>query len=248
MPELPEVETVVRGLRDLLPGRCVQSVEGIVPEKIVGLTIAAVRRYGKFIVLDFAGGMLFVHLGMTGQLTTSREAGKFTRGRILLDQGVLRYDDIRKFGKIFWATSYPERGPDPLEISAADFVALARSKRGQVKALLLNQSFLRGMGNIYTDEALFRARIHPLAAAADLSQKKLISLHTAIREVLEAAIAAGGSSISDYVDARGEKGSFQKQHLVYGRAGQSCAHCGAILLRILVAQRGTTYCTRCQPL
>ncbi len=231
-----------------MPGRLVLEVQGIAPAIIVGKRIEKVSRYGKFIVLDFAGGMLFVHLGMTGQLLLSADSGKFTRGRILLDEGVLRYDDIRKFGKVFWATSFPERGPDPLEISGPEFVALAKLRRTSIKALLLNQSFLRGMGNIYTDEALFRAGIHPLTPAAELSKPRLLKLHTTIRDLLNEAVSAGGSSISDYVNARGEKGSFQQQHLVYGKYGKPCPQCGDPLQRMLVVQRGTTYCQRCQRL
>ena len=236
----------MRGLREVLPGRSVCAVEGIAPEVIVGGRIDGVRRYGKFIVLDFAGRMLFIHLGMTGQLTLSAEVGPYTRGRIVLDQGVLRYDDIRKFGKMFWDIYYPKRGPDPLEMSADEFVSMLRERRGGVKALLLNQSVLRGVGNIYADETLFRARIHPMAVAATLSNARLARLYAAMRDTLEAAIVAGGSSISDYVNAAGERGSYQEQHRVYGKAGTACPECGTLLTRILVAQRGTTYCERCQ--
>jgi formamidopyrimidine-DNA glycosylase len=245
MPELPEVETVVRGLAAVLPGRIVVGVEGR-ELPVVGERIEGVRRYGKFIVLDFAGGMLFVHLGMTGQLTLSEEVSKFTRARIFLDEGVLRYDDIRKFGKLYWEESYPLRGPDPLEIGVEEFVERAKGRRARVKPLLLDQKFLRGMGNIYTDEALFRAGIHPLAVAAELSKSRLRGLHQAMRDVLLAAIAAGGSSISDYVNARGEKGGFQEQHQVYGRAGKACVVCGGELVRSVVGQRGTTHCPVCQ--
>lgn len=251
MPELPEVETVVRGLAAVLPGRVVTGVEGCVEGRelpVVGRRVTGVRRYGKFIVLDFAEGMLFVHLGMTGQLTLSPERSKFTRLRILLDQGVLRYDDIRKFGRVFWEQSYPERGPDPLEIQVDDFVLLAKRRRARIKPLLLDQKFLRGLGNIYTDEALFRAGIHPLAIAAEITTARLRRLHQAMRDVLLASIAAGGSSISDYVNAEGKKGSFQEQHQVYGRAGKPCVICGADLVRTLVAQRGTSHCPRCQKL
>lgn len=246
MPELPEVETVVRGLQTQLPGRQVLALEGVVPEQIQGKSIQAVRRYGKFIVLDFADGMLFVHLGMTGQLTMSDEQSKFTRGRVFLNEGTLRYDDIRKFGKVFWSTTYPKRGPDPLEISAADFVTLVRSRKTRIKALLLDQSFLRGMGNIYTDEVLFQAAIHPMSSAAQLSKAKLNTLHQCMQALLQAAILAGGSSISDYVNAKGERGSFQQQHQVYGKHGEPCPRCGTVLERILVTQRGTTFCPRCQ--
>lgn len=246
MPELPEVETVVRGLRGVLPGRVVVGVEGVAPEVVLGKRIVGVRRYGKFIVIDFADGMLFVHLGMTGQLMLSEEAGKFTRGRLFLDEGVVRYDDIRKFGKVFWSTEYPQRGPDPLVLTGEEFVRMAKGRKTRIKALLLDQSFLGGMGNIYTDEVLFAAGIHPCAAANGLSKVRLLRLHQSMVEVLQAAIAAGGSSISDYVDARGERGGYQLQHQVYGKHGQPCPKCGATLGRMLVAQRGTTFCPRCQ--
>ncbi len=248
MPELPEVETVVRGLRAVLPGRSVVAVVGVAPDITVGKRILAVRRYGKFIVLDFDDGMLFVHLGMTGQLMLSSEQSKFTRGQIFLDEGVLRYDDIRKFGKVFWATTYPKRGPDPLEITPHDFVQLTLSRRTRIKVLLLDQSFLRGMGNIYTDEVLFLARIHPMTPGDQISKPKLLLLHQAIQDVLAAAINAGGSSISDYVNAKGEKGSFQDQHQVYSKHGQPCPRCATTFERMLVSQRGTTFCPKCQKL
>jgi formamidopyrimidine-DNA glycosylase len=246
VPELPEVETVVRGLRIALPGRLVQAVEGVAPSIVVGKRIAAVRRYGKFIVLDFDDGMLFVHLGMTGQLLLNEDSGKFTRGRLFLDEGVVRYDDIRKFGKVFWSTDYPKRGPDPLLLTGQDFVRMAKLRKTRIKALLLDQSFISGMGNIYTDEALFAAGIHPAAPANALSRPRLLRLHQAMRDVLEAAIHAGGSSISDYVDSSGAKGSFQAQHQVYSRHGHPCPGCGATLVRMLVSQRGTTFCPSCQ--
>lgn len=246
MPELPEVETVVRGLRNILPGWRVTSVEGVIPVEIVGKSIHVVRRYGKLIILNFADGMLFIHLGMTGQLTLSRESGPYTRGRILTDQGALRFDDIRKFGKVFWALDYPKRGPDPLELSVEEFASIISRRRGGVKALLLNQDVLRGVGNIYADEILFRARIHPAAIAADLSNSRLARLHASMLAVLEEAIAAGGSSISDYISATGERGTFQEQHRVYGKAGAACPDCSRVLVRMLVSQRGTTYCEHCQ--
>lgn len=245
MPELPEVETVVRGLQQVLPGKRILAVENA-PAEAVQQRIQAVSRYGKFIVLHTSAGLLFVHLGMTGQLTVSEESGKFTRARLWLEDLVLRYDDIRKFGKIFWQQGFPQRGPDPLELTGSQFALLAKARRARIKALLLDQKFLRGMGNIYTDEALFRAGIHPLAQAAKLSINRLEALHAAIVEVLGAAIAAGGSSISDYVDSRGEKGRYQLQHQVYGKQGQPCPRCGTELQRILVTQRGTTFCRNCQ--
>jgi len=144
----------------------------------------------------------------------------------------------------------PERlarlGPDAFEISAEEFAARLKDRRGSIKPLLLNQRFLRGLGNIYCDEALFRAGIHPLAVAARLSRARVGRLHAAIQEVLGEAIASGGSSISDYVDAEGRRGWFQMQHRVYGKEGEPCPSCGAPIRRIVVAQRGTHYCPRCQ--
>ncbi|MBZ2186548.1 MAG: bifunctional DNA-formamidopyrimidine glycosylase/DNA-(apurinic or apyrimidinic site) lyase [Bryobacter sp.] len=246
MPELPEVETVVRGLAPVLPGQTILRVEGAAPVEAVGRVIQAVRRYGKFIVLDLDGGMLFVHLGMTGQLRLDEGQSEFTRARFHLSDATLRFDDIRKFGKIFCARDYPQRGPDPLELSEAAFIALTQARRARIKALLLDQSFLRGMGNIYADEALFAARIHPLALATRLSRPRLANLFRAIQAILTEAIAAGGSSISDYVDSRGGKGSYQDRHQAYGRHGQPCPRCGTTLERILVVQRGTSFCPRCQ--
>lgn len=245
MPELPEVETVVRGLRQWLPGRVVLALENV-DAPVVGECVRGVERFGKFIGIQFDAGKLLVHLGMTGQLTVSQETSKFTRARLHFSGGALRFDDIRKFGKIYWDTEWPERGPDPLEIPAEEFAARAKGRRARIKALLLDQKFLRGVGNIYADESLFRAGVHPLAQAARLSRKRLAALHTALVGVLEEAISAGGSSISNYVDARGERGSFQDRHQVYGKAGKPCPRCGETLRRILVVQRGTTYCPRCQ--
>ena len=229
-----------------MPGWRVTSVEGVVPVEIVGKPIHAVRRYGKFIILDFTDGMLFVHLGMTGQLTLSKESGPYTRARIFTDQRALRFDDIRKFGKVFWAVDYPKRGPDPLDLSVDEFASLIGRRRGGIKALLLNQGVLRGVGNIYADEILFRAGIHPTTIAAKLSQSRLARLHASMLTVLDAAIAAGGSSISDYISATGELGTFQEQHRVYGKAGAACPDCGRVLVRMLVSQRGTTFCEHCQ--
>ena len=237
---------MVRGLSAILPGRKVLAVDGVAPGNGIGLTINSVRRYGKFIVIDFEAGMLFVHLGMTGQLLLSSDTSKFTRARIFLDEGVLRYDDIRKFGRIYWSTEYPKRGPDPLQLTGEEFIAMARTRKTRIKSLLLDQAFISGMGNIYTDEALFAAGIHPCSSAARLSRARLQTLHTAMNDILSAAIAAGGSSISDYVNARGESGSFQTQHQVYSRHGKPCPRCGTTLMRMLVSQRGTTLCPKCQ--
>src|SRR5258707_8744672 len=220
MPELPEVETIVRGLAPRLAGsrilaaefRCPRVLRGD-PQRIVGKTIHAVRRHGKYIVIDFAdaSASLGIHLGMTGKLLIDPELGAHSHAIITLDRGVLVYDDIRQFGRIELSDQFAARleqlGPDPLSLDAATFVSSLRARRAMVKPLLLNQSFLRGMGNIYTDEALFRAGINPRALASRLSRDRAARLHAAVVEVLTESIASGGSSVSDYVDSEGRQGS-----------------------------------------
>jgi formamidopyrimidine-DNA glycosylase len=259
MPELPEVETIVRGLAPRLIGtrilaaefRCARIVRGH-PEQAAGRTIRDVRRHGKYIVIDFADSSapLGIHLGMTGKLLLDHEPGVYTHAIFTLDQGVLLYDDIRQFGRIELSEQFARRlaklGPDPLSLASAEFVSRLRARRAIVKPLLLNQSFLRGMGNIYTDEALHRAGVHPRTLASRLSRDRAARLHAAIREVLLESIETGGSSVSDYVDSTGRRGSFQLRHRVYGKEGEPCQACGAPIRRILVAQRGTHFCPRCQ--
>jgi formamidopyrimidine-DNA glycosylase len=259
MPELPEVETIVRGLAPALAGRrilaaefrCPRVLRGD-PQRIVGRTICAVRRHGKYIVIDFAdaSASLGIHLGMTGKLLIDPQLGAHSHAIITLDRGVLVYDDIRQFGRIELSDQFAARleqlGPDPLSLDAQSFVSRLRARRAMVKPLLLNQSFLRGMGNIYTDEALHRAGIHPRAMASRLTRERAARLHRAIREVLLESIETGGSSVSDYVDSEGRRGSFQLQHRVYGREGEPCLVCSRPIRRILVAQRGTHFCPHCQ--
>lgn len=261
MPELPEVETVVRSLAPLLPGRKILHAEFnskfVTPgdrrslaKRIEGLAIHSIRRHGKFILIELDRGMLSVHLGMTGKLLFDGSRGPHSYGIFELDRGVLIYDDPRQFGRIEWSEEVPERiarlGPEPLAISLEDFTRELRRRKGRLKALLLNQRFLRGLGNIYADEALFRAGLHPLASASRLSKHRIARLHQSIRETLTLAIEHRGSSISDYVDAAGERGWFQLMHQVYGREGEPCRVCGTPIKKTLVAQRGTHYCPRCQ--
>lgn len=217
---------------------------------VTGLMVQSVRRHGKNILISFDGGILTVHLGMTGKLLIDAETTAYTRAVITLDQGVLRYDDIRQFGRITWSEALPRHlerlGPDALSIDAEQLAAMLKPRRSRIKPLLLNQQFLSGLGNIYCDEALFRAGIHPRALASRLSRGRITRLDTAIREVLTMAIEKGGSSISDYVDADGRKGSFQLFHQVYGKEGEPCVQCATPVKRIVVAQRGTHYCPKCQ--
>jgi formamidopyrimidine-DNA glycosylase len=260
MPELPEVETVVRSVAAHLAGRRILesrfTSKFVTPgsrarlaQRLAGRRIESVKRRGKFIVIALDQGTLTVHLGMTGKLLTQGEAGEHTHGVFTLDDGMLLYHDPRQFGRIEWSAGEPPRvarlGPEPLEISLEDFRARLKRKT-RIKALLLNQTFLAGLGNIYADESLFAAGIHPLAIAARLSPARAEKLYQAIRGVLTHAIRLGGSSISDYVNAQGERGWFQMEHKVYGREGEPCATCGRPIRKILVAQRGTHYCPHCQ--
>ena len=212
--------------------------------------VHSVERHGKFIVLTLDRGVLVIHLGMTGKLLLDSEPGPYARAVFSLDRGLLVYDDIRHFGRIEWSEELPARaaalGPDALTISLDDFRKLLKTHRGGIKALLMNQRILRGMGNIYTDEALFEARIHPQAIAAKLSKARAARLHAAMVDILTTAIRLKGSSISDYVDADGQRGSFQLQHQAYGRTGEPCPTCETPIRRILVGQRGTHYCPHCQ--
>lgn len=257
MPELPEVETVVRSLAPILTDRVIISVEVTSPRvsrgpvaQACGRRILRVRRYGKYILIELETGMLTVHLGMTGRLLWNAAPGPHTHARIQLDSGAVLFDDPRQFGRIEWSRKTPGRlsrlGPEPLEVPFDEFRERLLSRRGRVKSLLLNQQFLRGLGNIYADESLFRARIHPLSIAAQLSTRRARRLYDAIREVLAEAISKRGTSISDYVDAAGEQGAFQDYLRVYGRKGEPCLRCGAKVRRIVVAQRGTYFCPRCQ--
>jgi len=223
---------------------------GQLARRVRGQTIRSVRRHGKFIVLQLDAGTLTIHLGMTGKLLLDAAAGPYTRALFELDEGLLVYDDVRHFGRIEWSKELPDRvgalGPDALAVTREEFMAMLRGRRSMIKPLLMNQAFVRGMGNIYTDEALFLARIHPRAIASRLSPQRAARLHKAMVDILSAAIALKGSSISDYVDSDGRKGSFQLHHQVYGREGQPCAVCGSVIRRIVLGSRGTHYCPRCQ--
>ena len=258
MPELPEVETVVRSLAPHLTGRRIVSAtfssKFVTPgnrkklaEKFAGRSIQSVQRRGKFILITLDQGTLAVHLGMTGKLLIDSAESPYTHGIFTLDRGVLLYDDPRQFGRIEWSPARVSKlGPEPLEIGLAEFTARLRKRKTKIKPLLLNQTFLAGMGNIYVDEALFLSGIHPLAIASRLTAERAARLHQAIRDVLTLAIEHRGSSISDYVDADGERGNFQVLHKAYGRDGQPCVNCGTPIKKTTVGQRGTHFCPKCQ--
>jgi formamidopyrimidine-DNA glycosylase len=262
VPELPEVETVTRSIAPLVGRRivtaefrCLRVLRGGDPdhmaERLAGQCIAAVKRYGKFIVVSLrGGGFLTIHLGMTGKLLLGGPPGKHTHAILTLDRGVLLYDDSRQFGRLLYSEEFPARilklGPEPLEVPFDHFTDGLKRRQTRIKALLLNQDFLRGIGNIYADEALFRAGIHPMAIASRVRGDRARRLYDAIVAVLTEAIEAGGSSISDYVDAEGRKGFFQFSHRVYQHTGDPCVTCGAKIRRVLVAQRSSHFCPKCQ--
>ena len=266
MPELPEVETVRRTLAPALEGRTISAVSfcwprtcvgnaGETEARLAGQRIERLERHGKYLLLhlrkDGRGSLLIIHLRMTGNLLLNGAPGKYTRATMALDGGIrLVFQDIRKFGRWQWSERLPARlaalGPDPLEIGPDEFAARIASRKARLKAMLLDQEFLRGLGNIYADEALFRARLHPLRLGISVGRRKARDLHAAIQDVLRDAIGAGGSSIRDYRDGRGAPGGFQRQIQVYGKAGTPCVTCGTRVRRLLVAQRSTHFCPRCQ--
>jgi len=280
VPELPEVETIVRDLRPQLAGRRIESVQltrdPAIRKRLVrypnpttfihnlrGRTIRSVERRGKYLVmpLDHDGERLVVHLGMTGHLRVwepEETPVKHTHFRALLDSGLeLRYDDPRQFGRLLLGTqdelvagrAFPARlGPEPIQgdLTEAEFDKIVKSRRRPIKSALLDQSFLAGVGNIYADEACFRAGIRPSRWTHRLTARERRALYSAIQEVLENGIAARGSSIINYVDAFGVRGGNQEKLLVYGRSGEPCVKCGTPLQGTRLAGRGTVYCRKCQ--
>jgi formamidopyrimidine-DNA glycosylase len=281
MPELPEVETVARGLRQTILGRRILSVRlgktdfiddpVALEQHLPGRQIEAVERYGKFVLLrlsaviasdrvpengDSAPASLLVHLGMTGRLAPNPAAQpceKHTHVRLLLDDGrELRYTDARRFGRMAYllkaqlAEELTAFGADPLEVSAEEFAARIRSRQARIKALLLDQSVLRGVGNIYADESLWRAKIHPARLGAELGKERAETLRKVLRDILHKAIALRGSSISDFLDANGEPGEYQRHHRAYGREGKGCYRCGTPIRRAIVAGRSSYFCPKCQ--
>jgi formamidopyrimidine-DNA glycosylase len=303
VPELPEVETIVRGLHTRVAGDTVESVwigsrkqplklpAAIIAATLEGKRIVRVHRAGKHIVFNLEGesraeqtlalrtkrgkrkpkvrrqtrqaaslptsdvqtAQWIVHLGMTGRLVISEPAAEIAKHTHLIAKLAsgreLRFIDPRMFGKLsvhLHAGGFDPGGVEPLEVSEQQFIALFRGRKTPIKSALLNQKLLRGVGNIYADESLFRAGIRPRRRAAAITREQLGKLHRAVREVLREAIALGGSSISDYVDADGEEGFFQLQHRVYGREGEPCRVCGTAIRRVVLAGRSSHYCANCQ--
>jgi formamidopyrimidine-DNA glycosylase len=299
MPELPEVETIARGLAKRVTGDVIESVwlgqkkeplKSPADEIAAALEckrITAVRRIGKHIVFDLvangvarppspakrrtstanpkrisrpAAGKVddaqsgtaqwIVHLGMTGRLQVCEaeaDTAKHTHAIAKLASGrELRFVDPRRFGRLSVSTEFDATGIEPLEIDLEKFRSLFCGRKTPIKSALLNQKLLRGVGNIYADESLFRAGIRPRRRASTITRDQFVMLHKGLKAVLQEAIALGGSSISDYVDVDGEEGFFQLKHRVYGREGEPCFVCKAPIKRIVIAGRSSHYCPRCQ--
>jgi formamidopyrimidine-DNA glycosylase len=266
MPELPEVETIARGLDKRVAGDVIESVWiGSKPEPLKssakeiakvleGARINKVKRVGKHIVVDLAkSGQWIVHLGMTGQMLVASpdsDLAKHTHLVAKLSSGrELRFVDPRRFGRL--SVHKPEnvfaaQGGEPLGVSQEEFIKLFKGRKTPIKSALLNQRLLSGVGNIYADEALFRAGVRPRRRANSITREQLRKLYKAVREVLNEAIKAGGSSVSDYVDAEGEEGFFQLQHRVYMRTGEPCYNCKRAIKRLVIAGRSSHYCPHCQ--
>jgi len=275
MPELPEVETVANGVHARVLGQRIvrvwtsgkpqtfKSPESEIAETLTGKWIERVRRVGKSIVMDLretprktkkeACAQFLVHLGMTGRLLVSASQVPLpphTHAVLTLGDGrEVRFVDPRRFGRLSVVKQpggYTGPGAEPTTISAEDFSKLFKGRKLAIKAALLNQSILHGVGNIYADESLFRAGIRPRKQAGKLTRAELERLHAALQSVLAHAIKLGGSSVSDYVDADGVRGFFQLEHKVYGRTGEDCTDCGTALKKIVVGGRTTVYCPHCQ--
>lgn len=288
MPELPEVETVARGVDARVRGDSIvdawfgshrEPFKTSAATQAAGLTgrrILSVHRTGKHIVMELASqtrsrtrassteegeiaAQWIVHLGMTGRLlvtTPHAPVAKHTHARLTLKSGQeLRFVDPRRFGRLDFydlrkgekgQTGFAAKGSEPLSIGAEEFADLFRGRKLAIKAALLNQTLMAGVGNIYADESLFRAKIRPRRSAGRLTRAELEKLRRALREVLEQAIRLGGSSVSDYVDAEGARGFFQLEHCVYQRTGEPCRTCGTAIKRIVVGGRSTHYCPHCQ--
>jgi formamidopyrimidine-DNA glycosylase len=288
MPELPEVETIARGLASRVTGDVIESVWlGSKPEPLKSAAseivatleskrIGAVHRVGKHIVFDLENGrrasspvkqksrqksskasvppsntaQWIVHLGMTGRMLVcgpDQALEKHTHAVAKLASGrELRFVDPRRFGRLSVAHGFEAAGSEPLEVGLDAFIHLFRGRKTPIKSALLNQKLLRGVGNIYADESLFRSGVRPRRRAASLTRKELTLLYAAVQEVLKEAIALGGSSVSDYVDADGEEGFFQLQHRVYGREAEPCLVCKTPIKRVVIAGRSSHYCPNCQ--
>jgi formamidopyrimidine-DNA glycosylase len=270
VPELPEVETTRRGIAPLLSGHRVTSVairearlRWPIPQALArelpGQLVSGVSRRAKFLLVESPAGHLILHLGMSGSLRVVPQGlppGKHDHLDVVMDDGqCLRLRDPRRFGAALWTTRDPldhpllkHLGPEPLEdgFTAEWLHQHSRRRRIAVKSFLMNGRMVAGVGNIYASEALFLAGIHPGRPAGRISMKRYQRLVDAVREVLENAIAAGGTTLRDFVASDGNPGYFSQKLCVYGRQGEACEGCGSAVRSRVIGQRSTYYCPRCQ--
>lgn len=269
MPELPEVEVTRQSFAHRIAGARVLHMRmgkplrwplGVEPQSLVGQQVRHVGRRGKYLLLELTDGVLLVHLGMSGSLHFSQdtpEPGVHDHMDLVTSQGTLRLHDPRRFGAVVWASSMDapvvhklldHLGVEPLgdDFVARDFHQALRKRRAPIKPVLLAGDVVVGVGNIYASEALFAAGIQPTVRADRLSLPRVTRLHAAIRDVLSRAVAAGGSSMRDFVNAHGQAGHFQQAWAVYGQAGQPCRVCATPVRTLVQGQRSTYYCPQCQ--
>jgi formamidopyrimidine-DNA glycosylase len=271
MPELPEVETTRRGIKDHIIGPVITEVrinnprlrwpvpEGVLTTVLPGQKILAVSRRGKYLLLDCGNGHLILHLGMSGSLRILKQsvpAEKHEHIEILFNNGmVLRLRDPRRFGAALWTDQPPEKhsllaslGPEPLDddFDGVYLFQQTRKRRCSIKNLIMNSHIVVGVGNIYASESLFQAGIRPSKPAARLTRKSCSRLVQAIKKILTQAIAAGGTTLRDFTDSDGKAGYFSQRLFVYGREGKNCMLCGAAVRRSIIGQRSTFYCPYCQ--
>ncbi len=270
MPELPEVETTLRGIASHLTGQQVRDIvirnpslrwpiPPKLPELLRGQTIRQLQRRAKYLLFAFDHGTLILHLGMSGSLrilTAPTPADRHDHFDLVLQNGtVLRLRDPRRFGAVLWhegdVAQHPllaALGPEPLQdgFNAEQLYAATRKRTAAIKQVIMDSHVVVGVGNIYANEALFRAGIRPQLAAGRLSRERCARLVLSIREVLRAAIKKGGSSLRDYVNSDGKQGYFQQHYFVYGRTGEPCRQCGSAIKQLRQGQRSTFYCPVCQ--
>jgi formamidopyrimidine-DNA glycosylase len=285
MPELPEVETVVRGLRDIAVGRAIERVKTNAPPSSIvvspsfkrrsfpsllkGRTIQSVNRRGKNILIQLDSSMtLWVHLKMTGHFYWLPRSQPIDKHDLVLFDFIpeastngdanyhLRFNDYRRFGRLrlfrddeLWLQDgLKDIGPEPLEISANDFIALMRRSKRMIKPALMDQSFIAGIGNIYADESLHFTKIHPKRMTSTISRRKLIQLHSEIQRLLKRSIELMGTSVDTYSGVNGQAGNFQSYLTAYNREGEPCQFCGHAIRREKIGSRSAHYCPRCQRL
>lgn len=269
MPELPEVEVTRQGLAPAVVGQRIDVLRlgkplrwplGVLPDELVGRRVVALRRRGKYILMDLDRGLLLWHLGMSGRLDVGVDlppVGRHDHVILCLGRLQVRLHDPRRFGALIYAQQESDPvvqkllghlGVEPLgdAFTTDDFAHALKARRGPIKPALMAGDIVVGVGNIYASETLFRAGIHPARRAHAISRARMDALHAAIRAVLTRAIAAGGSSLKDFRHADGALGYFQLETRVYEREGLPCFHCQTPIRRVVQAQRSTYYCPKCQ--